>query len=219
MSIIFLKKMKEIYASLVLKDKLNFFIVPNSQKTDELLVSLTLNDPEVFGTLVERYENKLFRYIRRISGVNKESAEDILQEVFIKIYRNLNDFNADLSFSSWAYRITHNEAINHFRKSSKSQIIPLEINDPEEFSLINVLCDDLDLLHELSRKELSTKVQDVLSMLSLKYKEVLILKYLEDMSYEEISDVLKIPMGTVATLINRSKNQFKQIVIKNNIKF
>ena len=93
-------------------------MVDHKTKTDAELVALTLKDQEVFLHLVNRYQDKLFRYIRRITGVSMECAEDILQEAFIKIYRNLNDFDPDLSFSSWVYRITHNEALNHLKKAN-----------------------------------------------------------------------------------------------------
>lgn len=190
----------------------------NEQKTDEELVALSIDDAEQFGRLVERYEARLFRYIRRISGFTKELAEDVLQEVFMSIHENLNNFDQNLSFSSWSYRIAHNKVVSHIRKDSKLKIVPIE-TDEDDVSLIDLLASDLDLENDLSKKEQSRKVQKALSMLSIKYKEILVLKFLEDMSYDEISDVLKIPMGTVATLISRAKEQFRQIVKKNNIYF
>jgi len=96
---------------------------------DEDLVKLTLEKQDNFLYLIKRYEAKLSRYIRRIAGLNKEDTEDILQEVFIKVYQNLNSFDKDLKFSSWIYRITHNEVIDSYRKK---QARPQEITYDSE---------------------------------------------------------------------------------------
>jgi len=192
-------------------------MVDYKTNTDAELVALTLNDQEVFLYLVNRYEAKLLRYIRRITGLSMECAEDILQEVFIKIYRNLNDFDPDLSFSSWVYRITHNEALNHLKKASNQKTVSLETDDKDTLSLIDVLQAETNIPKELDKKELQRKVRKIVSMLSPDFREILILRYLEEKDYKEISDILKKPMGTVATLVNRAKAQFKQIAEKNNL--
>ncbi len=190
-----------------------------SSKTDAEIVNLTLKNQEIFLHLVQRYEGKLSRYIRRIAFVDTQTVEDILQEVFIKIYKNLNDFDPELSFSSWVYRITHNETINHLKKMDRQKSVPLESDDEDVISLIDILESDVDIVKELSKKELQKKVQEVLSMLSPDFREILILKFLEEKEYKEISDILKKPMGTIATLINRAKTQFKQIAERNNLTY
>lgn len=188
----------------------------NHQKKDAELIELALKDQDQFVHLVERYEDRLLRYLRRFTGFDKDTSEDILQEVFIKVYKNLNNFDSDLSFSSWAYRIAHNEAINFLRKEQKFKVIPLE-DEEGAINLIEILQSDVDIVRDFSKKELSTLVSKVLSMLSPKYREILIFKYLEEMNYAEISDVLKIPIGTVGTLISRAKDQFKLIAEKNKL--
>lgn len=191
----------------------------NARATDVELVSLSLNDPDQFGKLLERYESKFFRFVHRLTGYDSAATEDILQEAFIKIYQHLNDYDPALSFSAWAYRIVHNEAINHFRKSKTARTVSLEDEDEDMKGLIHFLADKTDISKEYAQKELSLKVREILSMLSPQYRDILILKFLEDQSYEEISDILKIPMGTVATLIHRAKEQFKMIAAKNYLKF
>ena len=188
----------------------------NPPLSDQELVKESLISPDAFGHLVERYEAKLLRFIRRLTGTSTPSAEDILQEAFIKIYQHLNDYNPDLSFSAWAYRITRNEAVNDYRKHKNSKTISLESDEEDTQNLIRVLADKTDIPLEFSKKELGEKVQKILSLLSSSYRDVLILKFLEELSYEEISDVLKIPMGTVATLIHRAKDDFKKIAAKNH---
>ena len=186
-------------------------------KTDSELVKLALLNQDVFLYLIQRYEQKLFRYIQRFAGLSKECAEDALQESFIKIYQNLNSFDSDLSFSSWVYRITHNETVTYLRKSKKIQTVPIEIDGDDEGSLIDVLQSDVDIEKEVTKNDISNQVRNAIDMLSPKYREILVLRYLEDMSYEEISDVLKMPVGTVGTLVNRAKAQFKQIAEKNKL--
>ncbi|QQR82960.1 RNA polymerase sigma factor [Candidatus Peregrinibacteria bacterium] len=158
------------------------------------------------------------RYIQRISSVSLESAEDILQEVFIKVYRNLNDYDPQFSFSPWIYRIAHNETINSFKKLNKLKTIPLETDEKDAAQLIQMLQSDDDLPQALATKEHQEKVQSALQLLTPAYRDVLILRYLEDMDYQQISDVLHKPIGTVATLINRAKYQFKDIALKLNLK-
>lgn len=196
---------------------LAFCMHDETTTTDTELAALALQDPDYFTPLVERYEDKLFRYIRRFSGLGKECAEDVLQEVFIKIYRNLNGFDKDLKFSSWAYRITHNETINYLRKHSGKETIPIENDDPEVINLIDVLESEISVTDDAKRAEIKEKVRKVMSELPTKYREALVLRYLEELDYSEISDVLRKPMGTVATLLNRAKCQFKELAIQNHL--
>jgi RNA polymerase sigma-70 factor, ECF subfamily len=176
------------------------------QKTDEELVALTLKNQDYYACLVSRYETKIMRYILRISSFSKEDAEDVLQEVFIKVYRNLNDFDQNLKFSSWIYRIAHNEVISHYRKMKSRPT--LVITEADEW--LKTIAGNDDLEKDLDRKLTTEEIKNVLSRMDIKYREVLALRYLEEKDYREISDILEKPMGTVATLINRAKKQFKE---------
>lgn len=179
----------------------------HAEKTDEQLIALTLKDENFYAILVERYEDKLTRYILRISGGSKEDVEDTLQDVFISAYKNLNDFDPDLKFSSWIYRIAHNKVISHFRKITAR---PRTMTYEGDVQLLNILASDQDIAKDLERKYTGEEVRSILDELDEKYKEVLVLKFLEEKDYKEISDILEKPMGTVATLINRAKKQFKE---------
>lgn len=181
------------------------------EKTDEELAQLTLKDENFYAILVERYEEKLTRYILRISGGSKEDVEDTLQDVFISAYKNLNDFDPNLKFSSWIYRIAHNKVISHFRKVTAR---PRTVTYEGDGQLLNILASDLDIARDLERKYTGEEVKSILNELDEKYKEVLVLKFLEEKDYKEISDILEKPMGTVATLINRAKKQFKEKSLK-----
>jgi RNA polymerase sigma-70 factor (ECF subfamily) len=187
-----------------------------AQKTDEELVALTLKNQDFFSCLVERYEPKLRRYIQRISAATQEDAEDLLQEIFLKVYRNLRDFDQNLKFSSWIYRIAHNQVVSAWRKT-KSRPPVIKFGADEDF--LKFIATDEDLAGDTERKFSDEEVRKMLENLDHKYKEVLILKFLEEKSYEEISDILQKPLGTVATLINRAKKQFAKIMEEQGIKF
>ncbi|MFA5052328.1 MAG: RNA polymerase sigma factor [Patescibacteria group bacterium] len=174
-------------------------------KTDEELVELTLENQDYFLYLMQRYEKKLLRYVNRTFSTRQEDAEDIVQESFINAYRYLNNFDQKLKFSSWLYRITHNAAVSNFRKAkARPQVISSEDNE----EILNKIASGHDLLEEINDTLTAEQVHDVLGHLDPKYREVLVLRYLEDREYQEISDILKKPIGTVGTLLNRAKKQF-----------
>ena len=175
--------------------------------TDEELVARTLENPEIYALLVERYEKKLLRYIMRILSGTKEDAEDILQDVFLSAYKNLNDFDQELKFSSWIYRIAHNKVISHFRKVTAR---PKTMTYEGDSQLLNILASEEDIAKSLEKRHDAGEVRNILDELDEKYREVLFLKFLEEKDYKEISDILEKPMGTVATLINRAKKQFRE---------
>lgn len=176
-------------------------------KTDEELVELTLGNQEYFVWIIRRYKEKLFKYVMRLTNIDQEDAEDILQEVFMKAYFNLNDFNTDLKFSSWIYRITHNQVISNFRKlKARAEGNKIDLSDDGAQRLGS----DLDIEKEMDRIMLKEEVNKAISSLDTKYREVLILKYIEEKNYQEISDIIRKPIGTVGSLINKAKQELKE---------
>ena len=173
--------------------------------SDREIVKKSLEEVDFFSCLYERYEKRLTLYIRRIAPSAEADVEDILQEAFIKIWKNLHTFDQDLKFSSWIYRIVHNHTISRLRKRNSfgkdkwlgwseklSSFIPgTSMSNEDE-----------------NETESGEFTQDILDRLPVRYREVLVLRFFESMSYLEISDVLKIPEGTVATRINRAKKAF-----------
>lgn len=182
--------------------------------SDSELVKLSLQNQYNFIHIINRYTNKLLSYIIRISGVSKDEAEDILQEVFIKVYINLNDFDTSLKFSSWIYRITYNQVVSLYRKKQSSgELKNIVIDD----NLINVLSDEFNINISIDLGYKKKIIQEVFSKMKSDYRDILILKFLEEKSYNEISDILQKPLGTVGTMVNRAKKQFKEIIEKENI--
>lgn len=185
-------------------------------KTDQELVSATLLDRHAFSAIVHKYEAAIRRYVKRLGCKDEGDIDDVLQEIFIKIFVNLNDYDSDLKFSSWLYRIAHNETISFFRKKSVRPNVLNNIEDVEEF--FGNLADDIDSV-ELAHQRFDAQImQETISNLNKKYKEVLILRFLEEKSYTEISDILRIPEGTVGTLINRGKKELKTALAAKGIK-
>ena len=189
----------------------------NCQKfNDEKLVKKSLKNIKYFACLFERYEKKLVRYILRISSFSEEEANDILQEVFLKIWKNLNKFDNSLKFSSWAYRIAHNTAVSEWKKSkSYGKDQQTKIDD----ELFQNLPSKIDLIKEFQKENNNKEIRKILSALPEKYSDVLVLKFLEEKNYNEISDILKKPPGTIATLIHRAKKAFRDETSRKNILF
>ena len=181
---------------------------------DREIIVKSMENMDYFACLYDRYEPQMLRYIRKISFATPEEAGDILQDAFIKIWRNLNNYDPDMKLSSWLYRIVHNETISFCRKKrsfGKDRKV-----EPETTPLAD-RADDPEAGQDPDVRFLLT--HQVLDQLPMKYREILVLKFLENMQYEEISDILKIPEGTVATRINRAKAFFRKIAKKENIKF
>lgn len=181
-------------------------------KTDEQLVSLSLKDKEAFWILVKRYEEKLSRYIKRISLIKEDALEDLLQDIFVKVYLNLNAFDQEMKFSSWIYRIAHNETISFIRKNKKyNQDVSIDDKDLE------IIATEFFIEENHFNEHLLEKLNEAIFELEDKYKDVIVLKFIEDKSYEEISDILRMPTNTVGTQINRAKVKLKQKLLNKGI--
>ncbi|HOG37750.1 MAG TPA: sigma-70 family RNA polymerase sigma factor [Candidatus Woesebacteria bacterium] len=181
---------------------------PCHQFDDQQLVHLSLTDSQYFLCLMQRYETKLTAYLNRFVYLPSEDIADIIQESFINTYRHLGDYNPKLKFSSWLYRIVHNQAVNFLKKSRLTRQINF---DPEDDDFTSSLIAAVNIEQETVNQHFRRHVKTILQQLKPQYREVLVLKYFEDKDYHEISDILQKPMGTVATLISRAKHQFKQL--------
>lgn len=188
----------------------------NQNVTDEDIVLQTLKEPSSFGFIIERYEAKLQRYIARLGVKNPDDAADVLQEIFIKAYVNLNSFDTSLSFSSWMYRIAHNEAITWYRKKNVRPEGHLIIEGDKVLSLLSSKQEGPELLFD--RQINAVELNKALNTIDPKYNQVLVLRYFEEKEYTEISDILQIPVGSVGTLISRGKKQLQTVLNRDNLR-
>lgn len=183
--------------------------MPPQSLTDEQVAALVQKgDQEAFGTLVERYETKLTRYGKKFLS-RHEDIQDIVQDVFLSAYQNLQSFDATKRFSPWIYRIAHNAFVNALRRQSyRPVILP-------DFDILLSYHVTEDLGHsERERQEMQQMIEKSLEGLAPKYREVLVLYYIEDLSYKEIAEVLRIPHGTVGVRIKRAREALKVEYLK-----
>ncbi|MDD5464438.1 MAG: RNA polymerase sigma factor [Candidatus Moranbacteria bacterium] len=181
--------------------------------SDADLIELAKTNPESFGILMQRYQGPLFHYIRRIGQLSKEDTEDLLQRVFIKIYQKLNEYNEVLKFSSWAYCIAHNQVIDYFRKIN----VRPRTNALEDYEWEKMIKASVNIEKDVMDKDCAERIRKCIQELPLIYREILILRFIEEKDYDEIMDILKKPKGTVATLIRRGKEQLVKKMKEQNI--
>ena len=174
--------------------------------TDEQIIKqVQQGQTELFGLLVERYEVKMKRYARKFL-YQTDDIDDLVQEIMIKCFVNIKSFKTDKRFSPWIYRIAHNEFINAIKKKTKE---PLPFFDPDTLFPHPVARETAD--GPLREQEIKNTVEKYLNQLEVKYREPLILYYLEELSYQEIADILRLPTSTVGVRINRAKAALQKI--------
>ncbi len=179
--------------------------LPHTPTDEELVLAVLSGKKKYYRELVNRYQRKLLLYLHHLIGASDE-AEDLLQNVFVKVYEHLKDFDQDRKFSSWIYRIAHNEAVNYLKKKSRRRLVAWEdiVSSKDKLDT----ADDKDTPEETwMKEEVRSEVDKALSRLPKKYKEVLVLKYFLGKSYREMSDITGRPQNTVATLLNRAKKK------------
>ncbi len=163
-----------------------------------------------FGELVRRYENRLYNGIYRVVG-NVEDAKDVVQEAFLNAYQSLNSFKGDAEFFTWLYRIAYNAAISLQRK--RKVLLSLDYNGDEK---LNTEPQDLSDLHQpgdrLERSEEEAKLQKALNKLSPEHRIVLVLKEIEGQKYEDIADILDVPIGTIRSRLHRARIELREIL-------
>jgi len=182
-----------------------------SKLTDEDIARIVQKGKsESFGLLVKRYEAKIMCYAKRFL-FNHNDVEDLVQEIFIKAYTNIQSFDASRRFSPWIYRIAHNEFINAIKKKGKE---PLPLFDLD--IIFPRLVSKERTESKANKKELHRILNKCLNKLNSKYREPLVLRYFEELDYKEIADILHIPISTVGIRLKRGKEKMKYFCKKLN---
>ena len=174
--------------------------------SDGELAAAALRDKQAYAFVVRRWEAPLGRYVSRLVGRSKGLAEDILQEVFLKAYLNLNDYDQSRPFAPWIYRIARNQAIDALRRQKGE---PVFVTGEDAAVIFERLVGEVEPQETFDRIRTEEKVRLAIGTLDPRYREVMLLRYLEEKEYEEISDILEVPPGTVATLIRRGTQRLR----------
>ncbi len=184
-------------------------------KERELIRKAKQGDMLAFEELILQHEKIVYNVALRMMN-HSEDARDISQEVFLKAYRSLGNFDERSAFSTWLYRITHNTCIDEIRKRKNKQTYSLEEElESDEGSMQRQIADEGDTPEEsLIREEKKSEILQALDILSEEHKMAIILRDIKGLSYEEIAEIQELSLGTVKSRISRARNQLKAEILK-----
>lgn len=176
----------------------------------ERIKQVLKGDRNAFGEVVELYKDKVFQLSFRMLG-NRHEAEDIAQEAFIRAYVNIQSYNLNLKFSTWLYRIATNLCIDRIRKKKPDYYLDAEVAGTEGLTMYSHIASNASLPEDdVESLELQESIQKEISKLPEKYRSVIVLKYIEELSLNEISEILDLPLGTVKTRIHRGREALRK---------
>ena len=178
---------------------------PVEQEDTQLVTASKNGDQDAFSLLVQRYQRRVFNLVFRMLQ-NYEEASEITQEAFLAAWQGLRAFRGEARFSTWLYRIAYNCALKQLELRKREQALHLALQ-AEQTLEAEENTGHAAHLEMLDNQEL---VQEQLSQLPPKYRIVLILRHLQDMTYEEMAEVLTMPIGTIKTHLFRARNLLKE---------
>ena len=184
------------------------------REDDALVAALRDGAEEAYEILIERFQQPVYNLVYRLMDDPSESP-DVVQEVFLKVFRNIGSFKGNSSLKTWIYRIAFNEAYNHRRwfTRHKRQEIGLETQEDESLSYQDVLADPgrsaFDIVSDI---EIHSLIEEALGELNPAFRAAVVLRDIEDLSYEEISEVLEVSLGTVKSRILRGREALKRVL-------
>jgi RNA polymerase sigma-70 factor, ECF subfamily len=188
------------------------------QLTDgELIVSAIDGRADGFEELVRRYQRPITSYIFRMVG-NYESALDVTQEVFIKVYNSLTKYSPEYKFSTWLYRIAHNAAVDHLRRNSVN-VQSLEAENSEGTFELQIESRGATPEQEHERSEWRSEIESVVRCLPPAYRDLILLRHGRDLSYDEIAEVTALPLGTVKNRLFRAREMMRDMFIERGFKW
>ncbi|MBQ1250560.1 MAG: sigma-70 family RNA polymerase sigma factor [Clostridia bacterium] len=175
-------------------------------------------DEAAFEKLVTLYERKVYATAFRYTA-NEHDAMDISQEVFIRVFRFIHTFNLESSFSTWIYRITVNVCKDHIRKRASRAELPLELTDEESGEYTVEISDSTyDPVELYEQAELRQEIRRAIDDLPDNYKEIVLLRDIGGLSYDEISQTLDIEVGTVKSRLSRAREKLRNFLLQNGNK-
>ena len=185
-----------------------------SVKRDLALVSQALQGNQgAYAQLLEHYRDNIYYMMYKMVR-NNDDAEDLTIEAFGKAFKRLPSFNPEYAFSTWLFRIASNNAIDFIRKRKKASVLSLddESEGEEGKGAFNVKAEGLNPEQELMKDQRIEEIHRIINSLKPKYKLLVELRYLKEMSYEEIADHMELPLGTVKAQLFRARELMSEIV-------
>lgn len=175
---------------------------------EELMQRFQADDIECFNILVERYKNQLLNFIFRFIG-DMAVAEDLVQETFLRLYRKKHYYKEIAKFSTWIYTIASNLAKSELRRRKRRSFFSIH-NVGEDNKDFDIPDPDADPFENAQSSMVIEKIQAAIADLPLHFKEVVVMRDIQGLSYEEIADTLKIPLGTVKSRVNRGRLKLQE---------
>ena len=182
--------------------------------TDHELVALAQKGNEkAYRELLGRYQRPVFSLIYRMLR-DREQAEDLAQETFVRVFNHIDRYDPKYKFSSWIFKIATNLTIDHIRKK---EVATVSIDgsryavtaDEIEASTISVASDDENPEELLEAKELGSSIEEAIGSLRAEYRTAILLRHVEGREYQEIADIMGLPLGTVKTFIHRARKELQ----------
>jgi RNA polymerase sigma-70 factor (ECF subfamily) len=168
-----------------------------------------------FEELVRRYQRPISAYVYRMIG-DYESALDLTQEIFIKVYNSLRRYRSEFKFSTWIYKIAHNSAVDHLRRTATREQSLISGSEGDHFEL-PIESKRPSPEQESERKERRIEIESVIRTLPGNYRELVILRHSQDLTYEEIVEVTGLPLGTVKNRLFRAREMMRQQFLEKGI--
>ena len=177
-----------------------------SSREDDVLVQRAIGgDERAYGDIVEKYQRALYYHILKMVR-NQNVIDDLVQEVFVKAFDNLHSYSTDYAFSTWLYRIATNHTIDYLRKKKlKTLSIDEPVKTREGDMHMELPDEDMATDRRVIRKERSNIIRDAIENLPPKYRKVIQMRHMEEKSYQEIAQILDLPLGTVKAHIFRAR--------------
>ncbi|MBC7899394.1 MAG: sigma-70 family RNA polymerase sigma factor [Saprospiraceae bacterium] len=178
----------------------------------ELIVNAIRGREDGFEELVRRYQRPITGYVFRMLG-DYEFSLDVTQEVFIKVYNSLERYSSEYKFSTWLYRIAHNAAIDHMRRNSiNTQSI--ETENADGTYQLQIESPNPSPEQDRERSEWRTEIDAVVKRLPAPYRELILLRHSQDLSYDEIAEITNLPLGTVKNRLFRAREMMREIFLE-----
>ena len=181
----------------------------------ELVQTAVAGREASFEELVRRYQRPIAAYVYRMVG-DYDSALDLTQEVFIKVYNSLARYRSEFKFSTWIYKIAHNAAIDHLRRHAvREQALTGSVDGERREVAIESRRPTPE--QESERRERRLEIESVVQLLQASYRELIVLRHSHDLSYDEIAEVTGLPLGTVKNRLFRAREAMRDLLVQRGI--